>query len=172
MVRERERLEEAVEIALATKCGIRGVRPKQLFVADAPTRDSRGWVMSVAHRVVIPWREIAYHLSNNSELALVRINGRAMDFELPYGQRELPFEHEEILRAAVRFTRQRYSERPDPDRILEGPFTLYQLRRVHEAVLGEELDKDLFRRRMAPILKATGDYSAGTVGKPAQLFRI
>jgi 8-oxo-dGTP diphosphatase len=171
MVRERERLHEAVAIALETKCGIRGLEPQQLFVSDAPARDSRGWVMSVGHRVVVPWQELEPHLHSNFNLALVRIMGSQQHLELPQGQSALPFEHEEILRAAVAFTRIRYQESPDPDRLLPDFFTLYQLRRVHEAILGEPVDKDLFRRRMSPKLEATGEYSSGSVGKPAQLFK-
>jgi 8-oxo-dGTP diphosphatase len=170
MLRERERLGEAVAYALQAKCGIWGLQPVQLFVADAPTRDSRGWVMSVAHRAVVPWDDLAPSVLSNPDLGLVRITGTEISLDMPDRQQGLPFEHEDIIRGAVLDLRRRYIHEPDPDGILHGMFTLYQLRKVHEAVMGEELDKDLFRRRMLPKLTATGQMSSGSVGKPAQLF--
>jgi hypothetical protein len=44
--------------------------------------------------------------------------------------------------------RARYESAPDPDGLLPAPFTLAQLRHVHEAVLGDKLRKDTFNRRM------------------------
>ncbi|MBM3721640.1 MAG: NUDIX hydrolase, partial [Actinobacteria bacterium] len=58
MLRERERLAEAVQVALREKAGIADVTPRQLFVLDEPTRDSRGWVISVAHIATCKWRDL------------------------------------------------------------------------------------------------------------------
>lgn len=76
-----------------------------------------------------------------------------------------------ILTMAVTALRDRYREHPDPDRLLPSPFTLYELRSLQEAVLGEPLLKDTFRRHMQSRLKATSKYRDGVVGKPAALFR-
>jgi 8-oxo-dGTP diphosphatase len=60
---------------------------------------------------------------------------------------------------------------PDPcGLLLADTFTLLDLQRVHEAVLGETLMKDSFRRLMEPQLRATGELTSGSVGKPARLF--
>ena len=59
----------------------------------------------------------------------------------------------EALRERYEF-RYRYVDiYPDPDGFLPEPFTLHQLRRVHEAVVGAELHKDNFNRRMKPFLE-------------------
>jgi 8-oxo-dGTP diphosphatase len=55
--------------------------------------------------------------------------------------------------------------------MLEDTFTLYKLRRVHEAVHGGELQKDTFRRQMDPRIEPTRQSRTGTVGRPAQLYR-
>ena len=67
--------------------------------------------------------------------------------------------------------RDRYETEPDPDRLLRGPFTLLELRRLHEAVLGEPLRKDTFNRRMRDRLR-TSDFEPEDrpVGKPAQYY--
>ena len=44
------------------------------------------------------------------------------------------------------------------------------LQRLHEAVAGESLMRDTFRRRMEPQLRATGELNRGALGKPARVF--
>ena len=61
--------------------------------------------------------------------------------------------------------------RPDPDLLLSDPFTLLELRCVHQDVLGETLPKGTFRRHMLSLVKATGRHKEGEVGKPALLFK-
>ena len=85
--------------------------------------------------------------------------------------------------AAVTSLRERYefrhrydNPRPDADGFLAEPFTLHQLRKVHEAVVGEELHKDNFARRMKPQLKPVvrgGEVvrSSAMRGRPATLYR-
>ena len=172
MVRERETLAEAVQVALVEKCGIRGVTPRQLFVADDPGRDERGWVMSVAHIATEPWEQLSPVLADRSDLGLIRV-ARTPDlaFALPDGQQRLPYEQDLIVVEAIRALRDAYLERPDPGHFLAESFTVYDLRRVHEAVLGRDLDKDVFRRQMLPYLEPTGRTSEHTVGRPARLFR-
>ena len=60
---------------------------------------------------------------------------------------------------------------PDPDRLLGDEFTLRELRLAHEAVAGEALQRDAFRRTMEPHLVATGTTITGARGRPAELFR-
>lgn len=158
---EGERLSDAVLRSLRDKAGVEGVAPRQLHVFDDPRRDDRGWVVSVAHLdVVAPGRVVAA-VSNRGDVRLAPVDDAV----------DLPFDHDEIVARAVSSVRRRYADRPDPDRLLPAEFTLYRLRRLHEAVLGQSLLKDTFRRRMQPMLVATDRYSEGEIGKPARVFR-
>jgi ADP-ribose pyrophosphatase YjhB (NUDIX family) len=171
MVRERETLAEAVRSALEDKCGIHGVSPRQLFVADNPGRDSRGWVMSAAHIATESWPHVEAVMRDRPDLALARIaRSPEISFALPGGQERLPYEQDTIVVEAVRRLRDMYADKPDPGCFLPEEFTVYQLRHVHEAVLGRELDKDVFRRQMSPFLEPTGRMSERAVGRPARLF--
>jgi len=171
MVRERERLAEAAKVALEEKCGIKNLQATQLFVSDEPTRDSRGWVMSVAHLATLSWDELEPLVSNNPNLELISLEAKSKNrYLLPDDQKFLPFEQDLILDQAIKVLKQRYESRPDPDNFLPEEFTVLQLREVHEAVLERKLDKDLFRRKMSKYLRATGELSSGSVGKPAELF--
>lgn len=153
-----ERLIDAVQRSLRDKAGITGRRPRQLRVFDDPDRDDRGWVLSVAHVDSCAAADLGGR-GENTRLVPVASPGR-----LPYG-------HHEIVDAAVAELRRRYAVSPDPDALLPEPFTLLQLRELHEAVAGEPLQRDTFRRAMDPQLEPTGKVTQGLRGRPAALLR-
>jgi 8-oxo-dGTP diphosphatase len=155
-VRIDETLREAALLALREKVGVTGQEPEQLHVFDALDRDSRGRVITVAHVDLVPAK-----LLGTATGAPVPVD------ELP----QLAFDHREIVHKAVERVQAEYRERPDQRRLLGERFTLFELQRVHEAVLGERLQKDTFRRRMLPGLQETDTVQRGSVGKPARLFR-
>jgi 8-oxo-dGTP diphosphatase len=156
-----ERLADAVLRSLRDKAGVEGLRPRQLHVFDAPDRDDRGWVLSVAHLDVVAWSRLERTVTLHDDVRLVPVGDVA----------GLPFDHDAIVALAVAELRDSYRMSPDPDRLLSDPFTLLELRRLHQAVLGETLPKDTFRRQMQPLVKATRLHKEGQVGKPALLFK-
>ncbi|MBI1377791.1 MAG: NUDIX domain-containing protein [Frankiales bacterium] len=158
---EGERLADAVRRSLRDKAGVTGLSPQQLVVLDDPHRDARGWVLSVAHLETSPYESLAPQLSDGDDVRLAPVDS------LP----RLAFDHAEVVRRAVDALRDQYAEHPDPRRLVPEPFSLAQLRRVHEAVAGRELQRDTFRRLMEPQLRPTGERTAGEVGRPARMFR-
>lgn len=162
-VRKGETLAQAVERCLRDKLGVEGIRPRQLHVLDDPDRDHRDWVISVAHVAVV-----------RPEQLDALGSGAAGDTRLASVDRpgDLAWDHPEIVRRAKTDVRERYQTLPDPDRLLGPRFTLTELRRVHEAVAGEELGRDKFRRTMEDKLEGTGLVEeTGSRGRPAELFR-
>lgn len=87
------------------------------------------------------------------------------------GQRRLPFDHDSIVAQAVARFRVDHEGAADPYRLLEEPFTVRELRHLHETVLGERLQKDTFRRAMLPHLVPTRSTESGSVGRPARRYR-
>jgi 8-oxo-dGTP diphosphatase len=160
---KEERLADAVLRSLDEKAGLRGRTPRQLHVFDDPTRDDRGRVLSVAHYLVLPWRTVEPVLEARPD------HDRLCPVAEATG---LPFDHDEIVRMAVRKVRAIYRDRPDPRGLLPQPFTMRELRHLHAAVAGvEHLKPDSFRRLMEPQLQDTGTTTAGSVGRPAALYR-
>jgi 8-oxo-dGTP diphosphatase len=156
---EGERLADAVDRSLRVKANVRGLSPSQLQVFDDPARDDRGWVLSVAHVEVVRVDRLASRFPEATRLMAVGHPGR------------LPYDHADIIVRAVDHIRARYADAPDPDRLLGDEFTLRELRLAHEAVADESLQRDTFRRAMAPKLEATGATATGGRGRPAELFR-
>jgi ADP-ribose pyrophosphatase YjhB (NUDIX family) len=153
-----ETLAEAVDRSLRDKANVRGLHPRQLHVFDDPHRDDRGWVLSVAHVEVVQAERLESRFVETTRLVPVRAPGR------------LPYDHAGIIARAVDHIRSHYADKPDPDRLLGDEFTLRELRLAHERCR-RPLQRDWFRRTMEPQLVATGRTTAGTRGRPAELFR-
>ena len=156
---EGETLADAVNRSLRVKANVQGLHPRQLHVFDAPDRDDRGWVLSVAHVEVVRPEQLSSRSADATRLMPVHSPGR------------LPYDHGDIITRAVDDVRSRYLEKPDPDGLLGDEFTLRELRLAHEAVAGHPLQRDTFRRAMEPHLVPTGTTAAGGRGRPAELFR-
>ncbi|MDN6021044.1 MAG: NUDIX domain-containing protein [Acidipropionibacterium jensenii] len=156
-----ETLADASLRALRDKAQVEGLAPHQLKVFDDPDRDSRGWVLSVAHLDAV--RADLIPLTDRSDLVPVD--------ECP----PLAYDHTAIIAHAAAVLRDGYRRLPDPWRLLEPSeegVTIRDLRLLHEQVLGERLVPDTFRRTMLPGLRGTGRVRRGTRGKPAELYRI
>lgn len=158
-VHEGERLASAVLRSLSDKAGVTGLAPTQLHVFDDPSRDSRGWVLSVAHLDVVPFSALSS--LNSSQARLVPVDTAT---GMVHG-------HDDIVAFAVASLRASYAAAPDPRGLLPEPFTMTELRHVHEAVRGERLLPDSFRRAMLPLLVDTGSRAAVGPGKPATRYR-
>src|SRR3984885_4667013 len=156
---EGERLLDAVQRCLREKAGVEGTRPRQLHVFDKPDRDDRGWVLSVAHMDVVRPERLDGRIDVQTRIV------PADDLGI------LPYDHTEIIQRAVATVRAGYELAPDPERLIPGPFTILELRLLHEAVVGRKFQRDTFRRLMEPQLTGTGKMTSGTRGRPAELFR-
>jgi 8-oxo-dGTP diphosphatase len=154
-----EVLRRPLESALCEKANVRGLQPRQLHVFDDPDRDERGWVLSVAHVEVVRLERLASRFAETTRLMPAAAPGR------------LSFDHRIIIERAVDDLRVRYRDEPDPDRLLGDEFTLRELWLAHEAVAGEELQRDAFRRTMDPQLIATGTTITAGRGRRAEVFR-
>lgn len=172
-VRYEQRLAQAVAVTLQEKCGLspatlRGRTPRQLHLFDDPKRDDRGWVMSMAHLLALPYERIASVVADSPDLTLAPITGDRLSVP---GQRTLPYGQASIVDYAVEEMRRLYAESPDPEGLIaDDEFTLAQLHEIHTAVLDTEWQIDTFRRHMIPLLKETGRRATGGVGRPAALY--
>jgi len=169
---EGETLADAVLRSLTDKVGLQGTRPVQLHVFDAPDRDDRGRVLSVAHAVLVLAEDVAPVLADRPDVRVVPVN------DAP-GQ---PFDHDEIVRRAVHAVRADYALQPDPVGLLGETFTLKGLQALHHAVAGRpgageaRPSVDTFRRHMVGrgLIETTGEFARkepGVLGKPADLYR-
>lgn len=86
----------------------------------------------------------------------------------------LAFDHDLILNKALTVLRNRLINSPVAFELLPKKFTLGQLQGVYEAILGQDLDKRNFRRKLLATghLVALNEKQDNVAHKPAQLFRF
>jgi len=176
-----EPLEAAAARVLEAKAGLVGVFLEQLYTFGEPGRDPRARVISVAY----------YALCDFARFSSVGAtpDTTAASIEVPWegetggpvtltGQGDarlaMAFDHAEMVGLAVKRLRGKLDYAPIGFQLLPTSFTLFELQRVHETILGRPLNKDSFRRRMLTSgqLEATGERQADVEHRPAELYRF
>ena len=163
-VEMEESLEEAALRELAEETGVASAYLEQLYTYGDPHRDPRGRVITVAYFALIP---AGTPIRSEGGDDAARAQWFPVD-DLP----PLAFDHAEIIAYAVRRLRYKLEYTAVGFELLPEEFTLSELQRVYEIVLGEKLDKRNFRRRIlqANIIEPTPHYRTGE-GRPARLYR-
>jgi hypothetical protein len=84
------------------------------------------------------------------------------------------FDHRRILATAMSRLRGKLKYRPVIFELMPETFTLFDLQRVVEAILGSYLHKQNFRRLVenAGLVEPTGETAARTGGRPARVYRF
>ena len=85
---------------------------------------------------------------------------------------ELAFDHMEILKASFAKLQHKIRIQPIGFNLLPHKFTLSQLHKLYEVILGRELDKRNFRRKMLKLnlVQSLEERQAGVPHKPSQYF--
>jgi hypothetical protein len=93
---------------------------------------------------------------------------------LPPLGRPMRFDHRRILATAISRLRGKLKYRPVIFELMPESFTLFDLQRVVEAILGSYLHKQNFRRLVenAGLVEPAGGDAARTGGRPARVFRF
>ncbi len=137
---------------------------EQLYTFGDPGRDPRGRVVSVTYFALISADQRP--LVAGSDAAEAQFWPMS---ELP----ALAFDHQEILAYALGRLRNKLEYTTVGFQLLPPTFTLSELQRVYEAILGRALDKRNFRRKLGllDILTPLNEYRASG-RRPAQLYRF
>lgn len=149
---------------LGEKTGFRTPYLEQLGSWGSATRDPRGWCATHVYFALVPPSEDS-DSSGSAASEWVEVDTAL--------RKRLAFDHAEILAAAVDRLRGKVEYTSLPAFLLQEPFTLPQLQRTYEIVLGRPMDKSAFRKRMldARFLVEAG-MIAGEAGRTAMGYRI
>jgi hypothetical protein len=93
---------------------------------------------------------------------------------LPMLGAPMRFDHRRILATAIGRLRAKIKYRPVIFELMADEFTLFELQKTVEAILGPHLHKQNFRRLVesAGLVEPTGELRAKTGGRPAKLYRF
>jgi ADP-ribose pyrophosphatase YjhB (NUDIX family) len=165
---EDEDLEAAARRILRGKAGIETPYVEQLQGFGDARRDPRGWTVTFAHVALIPSDDLLPKQGANAEtVSWWPVDAGAV--EPP-----LAFDHARILAAAVARVRNKVEYTSLPIHLLPPAFTLTDLQRVYEQILGRPIEKSQFRRRIAEanFLEAIPGKFRQSSNRPAQIYRI
>ena len=164
-VRMGETLEAAARRELAEETGLGRVFLEQLYTFGEVKRDPRGRVISVAYYALVNIRDHRVQGATDA---------RAAKWVAAEAPPALAFDHATILDMALARLRGKVRYQPIGFELLPREFTLTQLQRLYETILGRPLDKRNFRRKILDmdILDGLDARLEGVRSRPAQLFRF
>ena len=165
MVRPDEDLDSAAGRILRELTDLDEVYLEQVASFGTPGRHPAGRVVTVAYYSLL--REASYPVLPKGWAK----NARYFSIDaLPV----LAFDHGEIIEACHERLRERVRTRPVGFELLPKRFTLSDLQSLYESILGRELDKRNFRKKILSVgyVEDTGDLQENVSHRPAKLYRF
>lgn len=178
LVRKDEDLDTAASRVLRELTGLDNIYLKQYLAIGSPTRLRRQprdmeWLKSIGHPEEIVVTVAYYSLINIDQ-------DKASNFILQSNARwytvsevnELAFDHLSILHQALQVLRTDLNLKPIAFELLPPKFTLGQLQQLYEVILGIQLDKRNFRKKVSnmPFITPINERQVNVSHKPARYF--
>lgn len=160
IIESSENALEAATRILAEKGNLKDVYLEQLYTFSDINRDKRNRVVSVAHLgLVRPDTAATFKHPEAHFVPVEKLHGLAYD-------------HDEIHRVALARLRAKLTYSNIAQFLLPRHFTLTELQTLYETILGYELDKRNFRKKILSldIVKETGRMQEGVKNRPAALY--
>lgn len=164
-VLEGESLEDAARRELDEEAGVRDIYLEQLYSFGDPDRDPRAQVVTIAYYALIASDQIELRAATDAS------DARWFDAaEAP----KLAFDHRKILDVALFRLRNKLEYTTVGFQLLPEKFTLTDLQRMYESILGRALDKRNFRRKISllGLLKPLNERRRQGAARPARLYRF
>jgi 8-oxo-dGTP diphosphatase len=164
-VRVDETVDAAARRELEEETGLADVFLEQLYTFGEVKRDPRERVVSVAYYALVRLASAETRAATDAaEAAWFPVS------KMPL----LAFDHAAIFEKALDRLRGKLRYQPVGFELLQPKFTLSQLQHLYEAVLGLDLDKRNFRKRVLALglLVPLQETVMSGAHRPAQLFRF
>ena len=163
-VGREESVDDAAARVLHDLTGIADVYMHQVGTFGAVDRDPGERVISVAYSALVNIADV-----DSAAVAEHEAHWLPLD-ELP----ELGFDHPMMIDRAPAALRRKFAVEPVAFRLLPPLFTLSQLQALYETVLGEEIDKRNFRKRVAEVESVVATDCIDKTGsrRGARLYRF
>jgi len=137
-VKEHESAEEAAARVLSLLTGLDQLYMEQLRIFTEEQRDPGERVLSIAYYALVNVEDYDRDLVFQHNAYWRNIN------DLP----ELIFDHDDMVRSALKRLRRKASTEPVGFNLLPEKFTVPQLQALYEAIYGRSIDKRNFRKKI------------------------
>lgn len=164
-VRVGESIDAAALRELQEETGIKDVFLEQLYTFGAVDRDPREQTVTVAYYALVNLSEHPIHAATDaSDAAWFPIN------DIP----RLAFDHGQILQTAIARLKGKVRYEPIGFELLPKKFTLSQLQKLYETILGQELDKRNFRKKILKmdLLIELAELQTGVAHRAARYYEF
>lgn len=181
LIYDNESLDQAAKRVLNELTGIQNIYLDQIGAFGDPNRigkkdSDKKWLESIRAQPEARVITVAYY----SLVQMPNFSPKASSFAKSAGWapiqdvHDLAFDHYEILQAGLKQLQQRIKTQPIGFNLLPEKFTLSQLHKLYECILGKDLDKRNFRRKILnlDILTNLEEKQIGVPHKPSQLFKF
>ncbi len=157
------KIDESLESSAGKICNKFKIKPeliKECHTFSNVNRNKERRTIAVSYMTIIN----KYSLKNyDFEYELFDIN------DIP----KMAFDHGDIINNAISCLKKELLNLENLKIIFPADFTLPELQKVYEEVLGEEIDRRNFRKKFLPLVIETGDKNEiPTGGRPAKLYRF
>lgn len=158
-----EPIEAAARRELAEETGLRLAHLEQLHTFGDPGRDPRGWTISVVYWTLVNADQVRPQAATDAA---------DVNWFSAFRPPPLAFDHDDILRCAIRQLQQKLDGTSVGLELLPRRFTLNQLQRLYEIIWQRPLERRRFRRTMLARgeLVEVGQARATGSRRPAKLY--
>lgn len=163
LVRPTEDIEEAPYRVLESRTGFKDVYLEQVYTFGSVSRHPSGRVITTAYYSLI---DIKSHKPTPLQHQLQWHN--ALDLQ------RLAFDHKLILTTCINRLREKIMEHPVVFNMLPEKFSLRELQDLYEAILGVELDRRNFRKRimLKDWLVDLNEMEEAVPHRPGKLYKL
>ena len=164
-IRISETIDAAALRILKEKTNVQNIYLEQLYTFGDPLRHPDSRVITCAYFALIRSDDIVLSFDDNSEITEVQ-------WHPVYNLPKLAFDHKEIIEYSLKRTRERLEFCPIAFQLLPEKFTLTELQKAYELILGKKLDKRNFRKKFlaSSILKELNEFTKSGSKRPARLY--
>ena len=164
-VRVDETLDQAALRELAEEANVTDIYLEQLYTFGALDRDPRERIVTIAYYALAKLSDHRIRAATDA----MGVGWFSLD-DLP----KLAFDHIEIVTRAHERLRGKVRYAPVGFELLPPRFSLTQLQRLYEIILGKELDKRNFRKKILAmdLLVETDEVEHGVRHRAARLYRF
>jgi 8-oxo-dGTP diphosphatase len=181
-VRMEETVEATAQRVLRERIGLPGAYLEQLYTFGAVDRDPRTRVITIAYCALVTKERLAEVQRDQPTLVIGKLDmqwagetgGPVITVDEDGRALPLAFDHAAILGYAVKRIRGKLDYAPIAFAFLPETFTLRAVQAVYEVILGRNLNKPAFRRRMLDTgwIEPTGAREDAAAFRPAELYRL
>lgn len=173
---EHESLENAAARILFDLTGLENIYLKQFGAFSDPGRlkrpNDQAWLKASGRDPESRIISVGFYSLLATEKVTLKWKGRDVKWYPVSDVTDLAFDHYHIFQSALNASREELLHEPIGFELLPEKFTLSQLQKLYEVVLGVELDKRNFRKKIARMryLIPLDEKQRGVAHKPARLY--